>query len=110
MGHSHIPKKHAGAINDFYRNYLNPFLCFHRFCLFFEDKINKKGKVIKVYNQCLTPVQKLLSIPNVEKYLKKGVTKEMLLAKSKRETHLQVAQKMQTARKKLFASFRETML
>lgn len=105
MGHSHIPKKHASAINTFYRTHLNPFLCFHRFCAFPDEEIDERGKIVKKYRDYMTPVQKLLSLPNVEQYLKDGITKASLKEEETRQTHLAAAQEMQTARKKLFKSF-----
>ena len=105
MGHMYIPKKHASDINSFYREHLNPFLLFHRFCGFPDEEVDARGKIKKVYRTYLTPMQKMLTIPNIEKYLKEGITKKLLLRESMKETHLEFAQKMQIAKKKLFASF-----
>ncbi len=110
MGHMHIPKKHASAINGFYHEHLNPFLRFHRFCAFPDEIVDEKGKVRKVYRTYLTPVQKLLSLHQAEEYLKDGITKESLHKEATRCTHLEVAQNMQRAKQKLFASFRKTVL
>lgn len=107
MGHMHIPKKHARAINAFYREHLNPFVRFHRYCAFPEEEVLSNGKIVKRYREYATPIQKLLSLPHVEQYLRDGVTKESLLAKSKRQTHLEAAQEMQKARRKLFDSFKK---
>lgn len=106
MGRMYISKKNAVAINDFYREYLNPFVRFHRFCAFPEEEMLSSGKIIKKYNEYKTPIQKLLSLPNFEQYLRDGVTKESLLTESERQTHLESAQEMQKARRKLFASFK----
>ena len=105
MGRMHIPKKHADAINAFYRAYLNPFLRSHRFCAFPDEEMDAKGKIVKKYRTYMTPVQKLLSMSEVEKYLKGGITKESLLAEATRQTHLEAAQDMQRAKQKLFAKF-----
>jgi len=32
MGYGHIEAAHAEAINEFYREYFNPYLTFHRPC------------------------------------------------------------------------------
>ena len=45
MGYSHIPQKHATAINRFYTEVLNPYLNFHRPCYFAVDKVDAKGKI-----------------------------------------------------------------
>lgn len=47
MGYSHIPQKHATAINQFYTETLNPYLNFHRPCYFALDTIDAKGKIKK---------------------------------------------------------------
>lgn len=107
MGHTHIPKRHAGAINEFYRAYLNPCVRFHRFCAFPDNEVLPNGKIVKRYREYKTPMQKLMSLPHFEHFLRDGVTKESLLDASKKQTHLQAAEELQKARKKLFASFRK---
>lgn len=64
MGYSHIPQKHATAINRFYSEVLNPYLNFHRPCYFAVDKIDAKGKIRKTYphDHIMTPWERLKSI------------------------------------------------
>jgi transposase InsO family protein len=107
FGYAHIPKKYAPLINEFNQTHLNPYLNFHRQCAFATDVVDAKGKIKKVYKDYLTPCEKLLSIPNVEKYLKPGVTKESLKAVMLEKTHLKAAQEMQDAKTILFAQFRQ---
>ncbi len=102
MGHAHVPKKHAKAINEFYVKFLNPYLNFHRHCAYPTDYVDAKGKIKKKYETYLTPCQKLLSLPNVESYLRPGVTTLSLLEEEKRITHLAAAQEVQTEKSKLF--------
>ena len=102
MGLMHIPKKHARSINDFYRDFFNPFVNFHRFCAFPDETVDDKGKITKVYRTYLTPIGKLLSIPNVEQYLKPDITKKSLLAQAREQSHLVAAQEMQKAKHQLF--------
>lgn len=102
MGYAHIPKKHARQVNQFYRKYLNPYLNFHRYCGFATDFIDARGKVKKKYETYLTPVQKLLSLPECEKYLRTGIMKEMLLVEAKKTSHFEAAQKVFVERQKLF--------
>jgi transposase InsO family protein len=102
MGHAHIPKKHAKAINAFYQKFFNPYLNFHRHCAYPTDYVDQKGKVRKKYETYLTPCQKLLRVPHVEQYLKPGVTKESLEKESMRLTHLAAAQEVQDEKYKLF--------
>ena len=102
MGYHHIPKKHAKAINAFYREWFNPSLAYHRSCAFADDVVDAKGKVRKIYRTYLTPCEKLLSIPDCEAFLNPGVTKETLRVAMMRETHLAAAKKMQAEKYKLF--------
>ena len=102
MGYSHIPKRHAEKINSFDQKYLNPYLNFHRYCGFATNYVDAKGKVKKKYEIYLTPIQKLLLLPSCEEYLKEDVTKESLMAETKKMTHLEAAQKVFLERQKLF--------
>jgi len=106
MGYGHIPKKYAKDINIFYRDYLDPYLNYHRFCGFATDYVNEKGKVRKVYEKYMTPIQKLLSLPNCEQYFKKGVTRELLEQQSRSENHFQAAKKVAEMRTKLFKNIK----
>lgn len=106
MGYGHIPKKYAKDINSFYKNYLNEYLNFHRYCGFATDYVNEVGKVTKKYETYMTPIQKLLSLPNCEQYLKEGITKESLEQQSILKTHFEVAQKVAEMRSKLFKNIK----
>jgi hypothetical protein len=102
MGYHHIPKKYAKDINLFYIEYFNPHIDFHRHCAFATDYVDDYGKVRKVYETYMTPCQKLLSIENVEQYLKYGVTKESLMQEQMKLSHVESAEKLQKAKAKLF--------
>ena len=58
-------------INAFYRDCFNEFLNFHRMCAYLKQLSARMGKKKKIYDETSTPCQKLLSIPDVEMYLKK---------------------------------------
>jgi len=102
MGYSHIPKEYAKQINIFDREYLNPYVNFHRFCGFATDYVDMRGKIKKKYEIYMTPIQKLLSLLNYERYLKEGITKESLITETKKITHFESAQKVFVERQKLF--------
>lgn len=102
MGFIHIPKRHAHAINAFYRECFNLFVNFHRFSAFPDEEVDARGKIVKRYRTYLTPVQKLLSLPDAEQYLKEGITEESLRAESETQSHLAAAQEMQKAKSILF--------
>jgi hypothetical protein len=109
MGYAHIPQKHAQVINDFYQKYFNPWLNLHRPCMFSTNKINPKGKVVKVYKHkdVKTPLEALDSLNKLGLVkFKKDSTLADLLTKAKQQTDLAAAQEMQHAKGELFASFR----
>ena len=110
FGYIHIPRKYAPLMNVFNREYLNPYLFYHRQCAFADDVVDAKGKIKKVYRTYLTPCEKLLSIPNTETYLREGVTIESLKVHMLAETHLAVAEKMQKAKQQLFEKINRGMV
>lgn len=107
LGYTYVPKRFATLINDWCRTHLNPYNNFHRQCTFATDTIDAKGKIKKVYKIHMTPCQKLLSIPHVEKYLKLDVTRESLTKIMMEKTHLQAAQEKEAAKTKLFDTIRQ---
>ena len=106
FGYSHIPQRFATQINALCVAYLNPYLNFHRPCLFAEDTIDAKGKIKKSYPQRLvmTPLEKLASLPDAETFLKPGITLAQLQAAATRLTDNQAAQQLNEARGPLFQS------
>jgi len=102
FGHGHIPRKYAPIINEYCRTYFVPFINDHRFCAFPDEEIDHTGKTVKKYRTFLTPTQKLLLIPDVEQYLKPGITPASLQEEAQQMSHLEAAQKLARARKALF--------
>lgn len=76
IGYIYIGKKHAGLVNDFYKDIFNVYLNYHRPCGFALLKINAMGKEFKTYpkENYMTPYEKLKSLPNAGQYLKTEVT------------------------------------
>lgn len=107
MGHWHIPKYEARKINGFYRDCFNEFLNFHRMCAYPTVVVGADGKKKIIYEKTMTPCQKLLSIPEVEKYLREGVTVSHLKEKMLRASHIEYAKIMHEAKQKLFASIKK---
>ena len=106
MGYSHIPQKHATAINRFYTEVFNPYLNFHRPCYFAVDKIDAKGKIRKTYphDQIKTPWDRLQSIPDYQIHLKSGITSQRLEHEANAISDNDAAKQVQQARKLLFQS------
>jgi hypothetical protein len=77
MGWEHVDQSMADAINNYYTNYFNPYLNFHRPCVFSNKSITyPNGRVRKIYNQATTPYEKLkeVSAAKNKNFLKRGVT------------------------------------
>ena len=108
MGYEHIPQKYAKPINAFYQETFNPWLNFHRPCMFATEIISPKGKIIKRYKDedVKTPLECLVQLKAKGLVtLKKAVTLEALQALAKSKTDLAAAQEMQRAKSELFESF-----
>lgn len=58
-------------INQFYRENIDEYLNFHQPCGFATERVDSRGKIVKVYDTYLTPYEKLISLPDFEHYIKK---------------------------------------
>lgn len=106
FGYEHIPQCHAGHFNTFCVEYLNPFLNFHRPCLFATEVADPKkpGRIKRVYRakDAMTPLDKLASLPEVKTFLRVGITLEDLHAMATALTDVQAAEELNEARLALF--------
>ena len=104
FGHGHIPQRWASLINDFSRQYLNPYINYHQPCLFPETIIDNKGRERKryPYSSLKAPYQKLKSLPDAQMYLKPGVTFEILDSIAQEKSDNEAADPLQQARRQLF--------
>lgn len=104
FGHGHIPKKCAVVIDRYLKEWLVPYLNFHRPCSFSTDYVDRHGKVRKKYDIRMTPFEKLKSIQNVEEYLKPDVTIAGLQEIERQKDDVSFAELKETERSKLFKS------
>ncbi len=106
FGYEHIPQRHAARFNTFCVEYLNPFLNFHRPCLFPTDMVDpaKPGRIKRVYRpeNAMTPLDKLSSLPEAKTFLREGVTLDELHALARALTDVQAAEELNEARSALF--------
>jgi len=106
FGYEHIAQRHAKRFNIFCVEYLNPFLNFHRPCLFATDVADPKkpGRIKRVYRpkDAMTPLDKLASLPNAATFLREGITFEELHALARALTDVQAAEELNEARNALF--------
>ena len=108
MGYGHIPQQYDKLINAFYQETFNPWLNFHRPCMFATEIIGPKGKIIKRYKdeEVKTPLECLVQLyAKGWVTLKKGITLESLQALAKSKTDFAAAQEMQRAKSELFSIF-----
>ena len=105
LGYGHIPAHLAEPVNAFNREWLSPFLNYHRPCQFPTEVVDEKGRVRKRYRDedVMTPYEKLKSLHGAGQYLAPGVTFEALDAVAYAMSDLQAAKALNRARADLFA-------
>jgi hypothetical protein len=110
FGYGHIPQHHAARFNTFCVQTLNPFLNFHRPCLFATDRPDPKkpGRIQRIYRpqDAMTPLDKLTSLPQAAQFLRPGITLADLHATAQALTDVQAAERLNTARQTLFRPIR----
>jgi len=106
FGYAHIAQHHASRFNTFCREYLNPFLNFHRPCLFATEVADprKPGRTRRVYRprDAMTPLDKLAGLSEAAQFLRAGITLEELQALALALTDVQAAEELNEARQALF--------
>ena len=104
LGYGHIPQRFATLVNAFCRDQLNPYVNFHRPCLFAETITDAKGRQRKryPYKLMMTPYEKLKSLPKPTQFLKPDVTFEQLDAQATAMSDNDAAQRLNDARAILF--------
>ena len=104
LGYGHIPQRFAVLVNAFCRDHLNPYLNFHRPCLFAETITDAKGRQRKryPYKLMMTPYEKLKSLHLAEQFLKPGITFQQLDVKATATSDNEAAKRLNDARERLF--------
>ncbi len=106
FGYQHISQRHAARFNTFCAEYLNPFLNFHRPCLFATELADPKkpGRIKRVYRpkDAMTPLDKLASLPEAATFLREGITLKDLHALARALTDVQAGEELSEARLALF--------
>jgi hypothetical protein len=104
LGYVHIPQGCANLLNVYHKENLNPYINFHRPCFFPVAVVDHKGKVKNTYpyEKIKTPYEQLKSLPQVETYLRPGITLKTLDAIANQMSDNQCAERMVKARSLLF--------
>lgn len=108
FGYFHIPatQENARLLNEFCQKWLNPYLNYHRPCGFATRKVDRKGKVRKIYETYMTPYEKFKSLPNASGYLKRHIFFEDLDQIAFQESDTAFALKMNEAKTIMFKQLR----
>src|SRR5664279_124584 len=108
IGYGYIGASHADTINSFYREYLNPYLNYHRPCAQAEVKIDEKGRKRVSYKRYQTPLETLSLLDKPAQYLRDGLSMNALKRVAAAISDTDAARRMQQAKAKLFERLRLT--
>jgi transposase InsO family protein len=106
IGWGHIASQHAVAVDRFHREFLNPYLNFHRPCGIPEIVRTAKGKLKRVYRRWATPWETLRELPGCAGFLRAGLRLDALDERAAAQTDTESARDMQEAKRQLWASIR----
>jgi len=110
MGWEHINQGLADQISQYYQNFFNPYLNYHRPCGFPTIMVDEKGRKERLYQTYQTPYEALKKIPQAQKYLKPGITFDKLDIIAYEHSDNEFAQIMREEERKLFDLIRKTDL
>jgi hypothetical protein len=106
LGWTHIASQHAEAVNQFHRQYLNPYLNFHRPCGIPELRALPRGKIKRVYRRWETPWEILRGLPDWETSLRPEANADELHRQAFSQSDTDAAVAMQQAKRDLFRQLR----
>ena len=106
MGYGYIDAGHADRINSFYREFLNPYLNYHRPCAQAEVEIDHRGRKTVRYKRYQTPLETLLALDQPAQYLRQGLSIIALKRIGAALSDTDAARRMQQAKAKLFEQLR----
>jgi len=103
IGYGHIAAQHAEALQRFYVKHLNPYLNFHRPCGFATESWDQRGKRQRKYKaeDYRTPLEKLISLPEAEQFLRPGMSLAKLERQALAISDTECAVRMNAAKMKL---------
>jgi transposase InsO family protein len=106
MGYGYIDASHADRINSFYREFLNPYLNYHRPCAQADVEIDQRGRKRVRYKRYQTPLETLLALDSPAQYLRQGLSINTLKRIAAVLSDTDAARRMQQAKAKLFDQLR----
>jgi len=108
IGYGYIDAKHADDLNDFYCQYLNPYLNYHRPCAQADVRIDEKGRKRVSYKRYQTPLETLSLLDKPAQYLRNGLSMNALKRVAAAISDTDAARRMQQAKAQLFGQLRLT--
>jgi transposase InsO family protein len=108
IGYGYIDSRHADALNGFSRDFLNPYLNYHRPCAQPEISIDARGRKRVRYKLYRTPLEALLALRNPSQYLRPGLSINALKRVAATISDTEAARRMQQAKDKLFGRLKMT--
>ena len=106
FGYGYLPKSAASGINQYYQDYFNNYLNYHRPCGYPTLNTDPKGKIKRSYTTYLTPFEKLKSHPQVKDCLKPGITIKHLNKIAYQYSDNEFARQMRLAERRLNATIK----
>jgi transposase InsO family protein len=103
LGFGHIGAQHAAAVDAFHREYLNPYVNFHRPCAVPEVIVEANGKRRRTYPRWATPFELFQQVPRCESLLRSGVTLTELQQFAQLQSDTEAALQMQRAKRQLMS-------
>jgi transposase InsO family protein len=108
IGYGYIASSRAAELNAFYRDFLNPYLNYHRPCAQPQTEIDSKGRKRVRYKEYRTPLEALVALDQPGQYLRPGLSLNALKRVAAAMSDTEAASRMQAAKDKLFAQWRKT--
>ncbi len=104
FGHCYIPQHWASEINKTLQEHLYRYQNFHKPCFFSITETDKNGKEKKryLYENLMTPYEKLISLPGVEKDLKPNISLADLKCYAEQMSDQEAAKQLKNAKQRLF--------
>ena len=101
IGFGHIGVEHAAVVDAFHREYLNPYVNFHRPCAVPLVITAANGKRRRVYPRWATPFELFQEMPRCQSLLRPGVTLAALAQFAQLQSDTEAALDMQRAKRQL---------